>query len=94
LTPNAFLATIGEGKKFVLFPKKQTIFAQGGPSEGSVSYSERQGEIDRRVEGGKEATIGISSEGDLLSPRVGIPPKPQGDPRVRHAHGELGAKAS
>jgi hypothetical protein len=24
---NAFLATIGEGKKFVLFPKKQTIFA-------------------------------------------------------------------
>jgi hypothetical protein len=27
--PNAFLATIGEGRKFVLFPKKQAIFTQG-----------------------------------------------------------------
>jgi hypothetical protein len=27
--PHAFLATIGEDKKFVLFPKKQTICARG-----------------------------------------------------------------
>jgi hypothetical protein len=27
--PHAFLATIGEGRKTILFPKKQTIFAQG-----------------------------------------------------------------
>jgi CRP/FNR family transcriptional regulator, cyclic AMP receptor protein len=27
--PHAFLATIGEGRKAVLFPKKHTIFAQG-----------------------------------------------------------------
>jgi len=26
--PHAFLATIGEGRKAMLFPKKQTIFAQ------------------------------------------------------------------
>jgi hypothetical protein len=25
--PHAFLATIGEGRKFVLFPKKQKIFS-------------------------------------------------------------------
>ena len=30
--PHAFLATIGEGRKFVLFPRKQTIFTQGDPS--------------------------------------------------------------
>jgi hypothetical protein len=27
--PRAFLATIGEGRKFVLLPKKQGIYAQG-----------------------------------------------------------------
>jgi hypothetical protein len=28
---NTFLTTIGEGRTIVLFPKKQTIFAQGVP---------------------------------------------------------------
>ena len=27
--PNTFLATIGEGRRMVAVPKKQTIFAQG-----------------------------------------------------------------
>jgi CRP-like cAMP-binding protein len=27
--PSTFLATIGAGRKFVLFPKKQRIFTQG-----------------------------------------------------------------
>jgi hypothetical protein len=31
--PHAFLATIGEGRKFVLFPKKQRIFAQGDTAD-------------------------------------------------------------
>jgi hypothetical protein len=31
--PHAFLATIGEGRKFVLFPKKQAIFAQGDTAD-------------------------------------------------------------
>ena len=31
--PHAFLATIGEGRKAMLFPKKHTIFAQGGPAD-------------------------------------------------------------
>src|ERR1035441_150584 len=29
----AFLATIGEGRKAMLFPKKQTVFAQGAPAD-------------------------------------------------------------
>jgi hypothetical protein len=32
--PHAFLATIGEGRNFVLFPKKQGIFAQGDARMG------------------------------------------------------------
>jgi hypothetical protein len=31
--PHAFLATIGEGRKAMLFPKKQTVFAQGDPAD-------------------------------------------------------------
>src|SRR5450759_2692251 len=35
--PHAFLATIGEGRKFVLFPKKQVIFAQGDTADAVLS---------------------------------------------------------
>jgi CRP-like cAMP-binding protein len=31
--PAAFLATIGEGRKFVFFPSKETLFAQGDPAD-------------------------------------------------------------
>jgi len=31
--PTLFLASIGEGRKVVLFPKKQSIFAQGDPAD-------------------------------------------------------------
>jgi len=31
--PLAFLATIGEGRRFVLFPKKQAIFSQGDAAD-------------------------------------------------------------
>ena len=31
--PKNFLATIGEGRKALLFPKAQTIFAQGDPAD-------------------------------------------------------------
>jgi CRP/FNR family cyclic AMP-dependent transcriptional regulator len=64
--PNAFLATIGVGRKFVLFPKKQTIFAQGDPSD-AVFYIQ-QGEVRLAVVSkiGKEATLGILSEGEFF----------------------------
>ena len=42
--PNAFLATIGEGRKIVSFPKKQTIFTQGDPTD-AVFYIQT-GKVD------------------------------------------------
>jgi CRP/FNR family transcriptional regulator, cyclic AMP receptor protein len=61
-----FLATISAGGKAALFSKKQTIFAQGDPSDG-VFYI-RTGKVKLTVvsKTGKEATIGILGEGDFF----------------------------
>jgi len=58
----ALLAVIGEGRKAVLFPKKQTIFAQGDPAD-AVFYLQT-GKVKLAVvsKAGKEATIGILSD--------------------------------
>jgi CRP-like cAMP-binding protein len=57
--PHAFLATIGEGRKVVLFPKKQRIFGQGDTAD-AVFYIQT-GKVSLTVVSadGKEATIGI-----------------------------------
>jgi len=64
--PHAFLATIGEGRKSVLFRKKQSIFAQGDLAE-AVFYIQT-GKIKLTVvsKTGKEATIGILNDGDFF----------------------------
>jgi CRP/FNR family cyclic AMP-dependent transcriptional regulator len=64
--PHAFLATIGEGRRSALFSKKQTIFAQGDPSD-TVFYI-RTGKVKLTVvsKTGKEATIAILGEGDFF----------------------------
>jgi CRP-like cAMP-binding protein len=64
--PHAFLATIGEGRKFMLFPNTQTIFAQGDAAD-AVFYVQ-MGKVRLTVvsKTGKEATIGILSEGDFF----------------------------
>ena len=64
--PNAFLATIGEGRKFVFFPKKQTIFAQGDASDAVFHIQKGKVKLAVVSNGGKEATIGILSEGDFF----------------------------
>ena len=58
----ALLAVIGEGRKAALFPKKQTIFAQGDPAD-AVFYLQT-GKVKLAVvsKAGKEATIGILSD--------------------------------
>ena len=63
--PNIFLATIGEGRKIVVFPEKQTIYAQGGASD-AVFYIQK-GTVRLAVvsEDGKEATLGILNPGDF-----------------------------
>jgi len=64
--PNIFLATIGEGRKSVLFPNKKTIFAQGDQSD-AVFYIQN-GKVKLTVVSkiGREATIGILGEGEFL----------------------------
>jgi len=63
--PKIFLATIGEGRKIVLFPQKQTIYAQGGASD-AVFYIQK-GSVRLAVvsKDGKEATIGVLNPGDF-----------------------------
>ena len=60
--PNEFLATIGEGRKVVAFPKKQSIFVQGDAAD-AVFYIQA-GKVKLTVVSkiGKEATLGILSE--------------------------------
>ena len=64
--PTKFLATIGEGRKVVVFPKKQSIFTQGDAAD-SVFYIQR-GKVRLTVVSkvGKEATLGILSEGEFF----------------------------
>ena len=64
--PHAFLATISQGRKSLLFQKKQTIFAQGDPAD-AVFYIQT-GKIKLTVVStiGKEATIGIVGDGDFF----------------------------
>ena len=61
-----FLATAGEGRKFVLFPKKKTIFAQGDRTD-AVFYI-RRGKVGLTVvsKTGKEAIIAILGKGEFL----------------------------
>src|SRR5450631_3722552 len=63
--PKMFLATIGEGRKIVLVPGKQTIFTQGDPAD-TVFYIQK-GKVRLTVvsEKGKEATIAILNPGDF-----------------------------
>jgi CRP-like cAMP-binding protein len=64
--PEAFLSTIGEGRKAMLFPKKQIIYTQGDPAD-EVFYLQT-GKVRLTVvsEAGKQATIGILSDGSFF----------------------------
>jgi len=64
--PRAFLATIGEGRKFVLFPKKQRIFAQGDTADAVFYVQTGKVKLTVVSKTGKEATIGILGEGDFF----------------------------
>jgi CRP-like cAMP-binding protein len=63
---DTFLATIGDGRKILSVPKKQTIFAQGDLAD-SVFYIQK-GKVRLTVVSkiGKEATIAIVGEGTFF----------------------------
>jgi CRP/FNR family transcriptional regulator, cyclic AMP receptor protein len=58
-----FLSTINGGRKIVAFPKKQTIFSQGDSSDAVFYMKEGKVKLTVVSQLGKEATIGILSEG-------------------------------
>jgi CRP/FNR family transcriptional regulator, cyclic AMP receptor protein len=64
--PHAFLASIGEGRKLVRFGKKQTIFAQGDPSDAVFYVQEVRVRLTVLSGSGKEATIGILDKGEFF----------------------------
>ena len=61
-----FLSTIGEGRRAVTFPRKQTIFTQGDAAD-AVFYIQK-GKVRLTVvsERGKEATVGVLNSGDFF----------------------------
>jgi CRP/FNR family transcriptional regulator, cyclic AMP receptor protein len=64
--PQEFLATIGEGRKVVSFPKKETIFAQGDAADAVFYIQEGKVRLTVVSKVGKEATLGILSQGDFF----------------------------
>ena len=64
--PKKFLATIGEGRKVELFVKKQTILAQGDVADAVFYIQEGKVRLTVVSALGKEATLGILSEGDFF----------------------------
>jgi len=64
--PNAFLGTIGEGRKAMLFPRKQPIFAQGDPADAVFYLQNGKVRLTVVSKTGKEATIGILSDGSFF----------------------------
>jgi CRP-like cAMP-binding protein len=64
--PRIFLATIGEGRKVVAVPKKQTIFTQGNPADAVFHIQRGKVRLTVVSKAGKEATLGILNEGQFF----------------------------
>ncbi len=64
--PHAFLAAIGGGRKAILFPKRQPIFAQGDPADAIFYLQTGRVRLTVVSRTGKEATIGILSDGSFF----------------------------
>jgi len=64
--PHEFLATIGEGRKSVLFQRKQGIFAQGDAADAVFYIQTGKVRLTVVSSDGKEATIGILGDGEFF----------------------------
>ena len=65
-SPHAFLSTIGKGRDMLPFQKENSIFAQGDPTDGLFFIQKGKVRLSVVSEAGKEATLGILSEGDFF----------------------------
>lgn len=61
-----FLATIGDGRKIILVPKKQIIFAQGDAADAVFYVQHGKVRLTVVSQAGKEATIAIIGEGNFF----------------------------
>ena len=66
LDPRSFLATIGMGKKDVVFFKKQTVFAQGDLADSIFYIQEGKVRLTVVSKAGKEATLALLSGGEFF----------------------------
>jgi CRP/FNR family cyclic AMP-dependent transcriptional regulator len=64
--PHAFLATISEGRKSVLFRQKQGIFTQGDTADAVFYIQTGKVKLTVVSKTGKEATIGILTDGNFF----------------------------
>jgi CRP/FNR family transcriptional regulator, cyclic AMP receptor protein len=64
--PKTFLSTIDGGRKIAAFLKKKTIFAQGDSSDAVFYIQSGKVKLTIVSKIGKEATIGILTEGDFF----------------------------
>jgi CRP/FNR family transcriptional regulator, cyclic AMP receptor protein len=64
--PHTFLATIGDGRKFLPIPKKQMVFTQGDRADAVFYIQTGKVRLTVVSKTGKEATIGILKEGDFF----------------------------
>jgi CRP/FNR family cyclic AMP-dependent transcriptional regulator len=64
--PHIFLSSIGKGRDMLSFQKRKTIFVQGDSSDGLLFIQKGKVQLSIVSEGGKEATLGILSQGDFF----------------------------
>jgi CRP-like cAMP-binding protein len=64
--PNAFLATIGAGRKIMAVAKKQSIFNQGDVADAVFYIQKGRVKLTAVSKTGREATIGILGEGSFF----------------------------
>ncbi len=64
--PKEFLATIGEGRKVVVSPRKQTIYTQGDAADAVFYIQEGKIRLTIVSQIGKEATLGILNGGEFF----------------------------
>jgi CRP/FNR family transcriptional regulator, cyclic AMP receptor protein len=63
---HTFLSTIDGGRTIAHFPKKKTFFVQGDSSDAVFYIQKGRVKLTVVAKNGKEATIGILSEGDFF----------------------------
>ena len=64
--PQAFLASIGQGRRLLEFRKKGTIFVQGEPANAIFYLQKGKARLTVVSQQGKEAIIGLLGPGDFF----------------------------